>query len=546
MNPSLSRRRLLGAFGLTAGSAFVLSACGAGGGSGESSAGPITAFGTEPENPLLPTNTTEQGGGRVTELIFVGLISYDENSEPVNELAESIEPNADNTVWTITIKPDKTFTNGEAITAQSFVDAWNFGAAAKNAQQGSYFFEPIQGYEAVSAEGATEDQMEGLTAVDDTTLEVRLSAPDSTFGSRLGYHTYAPIPSSALADMEAFGENPIGWGPYQMDGEGAWVHDQEIRLVKNEDYDGTRTAANDAVTFTIYQSTEAGYTDLVAGNLDILDTIPVSSLEVAEDDLSGRTTERAYAGNYTFGIPYYLEGWSGEAGKLRRQAISKAIDRPELMEVIFKDLNEPAVEFTSPVVAGYDTSALQNTANAEFDAEGAQQLWDQANEMEPYDDTQPFEIAYNADGGHKEWVDAVCNMIKNNLGIEAQGKSYPTFKELRTEANAGELTSAFRSGWMADYPSMYNFLAAQYAKDGSSNDAKYDNPDFDAKLKEGLAASSPEEANAAFLEADDMLLEDLPSIPLYYPKRRSGYSENVGDVGLTWNGEVDYAAVTQA
>lgn len=545
MNPSLSRRRLLGAFGLTAGSAFVLSACGAGGGGGEASAGPITAFGTEPENPLVPTNTTEQGGGRVATLIFVGLISYDDNSEPVNELAESIEPNGDNTVWTIAIKPDKTFTNGEAITAQSFVDAWNYGAAAKNAQQGSYFFEPIQGYEAVSAEGATGEEMEGLTVVDDTTFQVRLSAPDSTFGSRLGYTSYAPLPASAFEDMEAFGENPVGWGPYMMDGEGAWAHDQEIRVVKYEDYDGTTPAANDAVTFTIYQSAEAAYTDLVAGNLDILDAIPVSSLEVAEDDLSGRTTERAYAGNYTFGIPYYLEGWSGEAGKLRRQAISKAIDRPELMEVIFKNLNEPAVEFTSPVVAGFDTAALQNTANAEFDAEGAQQLWDQANGMEPYDDSQPFEIAYNADGGHKEWVDAVCNMIKNNLGIEAQGKSYPTFKELRTEANAGELTSAFRSGWMADYPSMYNFLSAQYAKDGSSNDAKYDNPDFDAKLKEGLAASSPEEANAAFLEADDMLLEDLPSIPLYYPKRRSGYSENVGDVGLTWNGEVDYPKVTQ-
>lgn len=543
MNPSFSRRGLLGAFALTSASALVLTACGGGGG-GDSD-GPITAFGTEPENPLVPTNTTEQGGGRVVSLIFMGLISYNDDSEAVNELAESIEANDDNTVWTIKIKSGKKFTNGEDITAQSFVDSWNYGAAAKNAQQGAYFFETIKGYDKVSAEGSEEDEMEGLVAVDDTTLEVTLSGADSTFGNRLGYASYAPMPASAFEDMDAFGENPVGWGPYKMDGEGAWAHDQEIRLVKNEDYDGSMPPANDAVTFKLYQSLEAGYTDLVAGNLDILDSIPPTNLDVADGDLDGRMVTREYAGNYTFGIPFYLDGWSGEAGKLRRQAISRAINREELIEVVFRGQHKPAKDFTSPVVAGYDESKLQNVENVEFDEAKAKELWAAAEELEPYSgDT--FEIAYNADGGHKEWVDAVCNMIKNTLDIEAQGKSYPTFKELRTEANAGELTSAFRSGWMADYPSLYNFLSAQYATDGSSNDAHYENQAFDDKLKEGLAASSDEEANAAFLEADSMLLEDLPAIPLYYPARTAGHSEAVQDVALTWNGEVDYPKISQA
>ncbi|MCT1601596.1 ABC transporter substrate-binding protein [Kocuria sp. p3-SID1433] len=543
MSPSISRRGLLGAFALTSASAFVLTACGGEGGG--SSDGAINAFSTEPENPLVPTNTTEQGGGRVVSLIFMGLISYNDDSEAVNELAESIEANDDNTKWTIKIKSGKKFTNGEDITAQSFVDSWNYGAAAKNAQQGAYFFETIKGYDKVSAEGSEEDEMEGLVAVDDTTLEVTLSGADSTFGNRLGYASYAPMPASAFEDMDAFGENPVGWGPYKMDGEGAWAHDQEIRLVKNEDYDGSMPPANDAVTFKLYQSLEAGYTDLVAGNLDILDSIPPTNLDVADGDLDGRMVTREYAGNYTFGIPFYLDGWSGEAGKLRRQAISRAINREELIEVVFRGEHKPAKDFTSPVVAGYDESKLQNVENVEFDEAKAKELWAAAEELEPYSgDT--FEIAYNADGGHKEWVDAVCNMIKNTLDIEAQGKSYPTFKELRTEANAGELTSAFRSGWMADYPSLYNFLSAQYATDGSSNDAHYENQAFDDKLKEGLAASSDEEANAAFLEADSMLLEDLPAIPLYYPARTAGHSEAVQDVALTWNGEVDYPKISQA
>lgn len=475
-------------------------------------------------------------------MLFTGLISYDDNAEVVNELAESIESD-DNINWTITIKEGKTFTNGEDITAQSFVDSWNYAAAAKNAQQGSYFFQPILGYDTVSAEGSEEEEMEGLTVVDDTTFTVELAEADVTFPIRLGYATYAPMPPSAFEDMEAFGENPVGWGPFKMDGDGAWAHNEEIRLVKNEDYDGSSPAQIDALTFKIYQSAEAGYSDLQAGNLDILDAIPSSSMQVAEDDLSGRLVDRAYAGNYTFTIPYYLDGWSGEAGKLRRQAISMSINRQDLIDVVIQS-GEPAQEFTSPAVEGFPDS-FSNTEYTEFNEERARELWQQAEDMEPYPGG-PFELAYNADGGHQEWVDAVCNMISNTLDIEAQGKSYATFAELRSEANAGELTSAIRSGWMADYPSMSNFLSAQYASQGSSNDAHYENEQFDAKMQEGQRAESIDEANQAFIEADEMLMEDLPAIPLYYPTRVSGYSENVSDVALTWNGEIDYVNLTQA
>lgn len=541
MNPLLSRRRLFGAAALSGAAAVVLSACGNGGGGG-GEGGAVTAFSTEPENPLVPTNTTEQGGGRVVSLVFVGLISYDENSEVVNELAESIESD-DNINWTIKIKEGKKFTNGEDVTAQSFADAWNYGAAAKNAQQGSYFFEVIKGYDVVSAEGSEEDEMEGLTVVDDTTLEVELSQADITFPTRLGYSSYAPMPASAFDDMDAFGENPVGWGPMKMDGDGAWSHNEEIRLVKNEDYDGSSPAQIDALTFKLYQSAEGAYSDLISGNLDILDQIPPSSMDVREDDLEGRTDQDEYAGNYTFGIPYYLDGWSGEAGKLRRQAISLSINRQELIDQVIKQ-GTPAKDFTSPAVQGFPDS-FNNEEFVQYDPEKAKELWQQAEDMEAYPGG-PFELAYNADGGHQEWVDAVCNMIKNSLDIEAQGKSYATFKELRTDANAGELTSAYRSGWMADYPSMSNFLSAQFASGGSSNDSKYDNPDFDSKLKEGMEADDLDAANAAFKEADEMLMEDLPHIPLYYPARTWGWSANVENVGITWNGETDIAAVTQA
>ncbi|MDO5617205.1 peptide ABC transporter substrate-binding protein [Kocuria sp.] len=542
MNPLLSRRRLLGAAALSGAAAVVLSACGNGGGGSGGDGSPVTAFSVEPENPLIPTATSEQGGGRIVSLVFMGLISYDDNSEPVNELAESIESD-DNKTWTIKIKEGKKFTNGEDITAQSFVDAWNYGAAAKNAHTGSYFFEPVLGYDAVSAEGSEEDQMEGLTVVDDTTFTVELADGDVTFPIRLGYAAYSPLPASAFDDMEAFGENPVGWGPFKMDGEGAWSHNEEIRLVKNEDYDGSQPAQVDALTFKLYQSAEGAYSDLISDNLDILDQIPPSSMDVREDDLSGRTEQQDYAGNYSFAIPYYLDGWSGEAGKLRRQAISMSINRQELIDQVIKQ-GVPAKDLTSPAVEGFPDS-FTNEEFVQYDPEKAKELWQQAEDMEAYPGG-PFELAYNADGGHQEWVDAVCNMIKNTLDIEAQGKSYATFKELRTEANAGDLTSAIRSGWMADYPSMSNFLGSNFASNGSSNDTKFDNQEFDTLLSEGRQADDIDAANEKFIEADEILLEELPSIPLYYPARTWGWSSNVTDVGIMWNGEINYAQVTSA
>ncbi|MDN6274480.1 MAG: ABC transporter substrate-binding protein, partial [Corynebacterium casei] len=83
----------------------------------------ILTNGTEPQNPLVPANTNETGGGKIVDSIFSGLVGYDAEGETYNEVAESIEPNDDNTEFTITLK-DWKFTDGTDVTANSFVDAW--------------------------------------------------------------------------------------------------------------------------------------------------------------------------------------------------------------------------------------------------------------------------------------------------------------------------------------------------------------------------------------------------------------------------------------
>jgi oligopeptide transport system substrate-binding protein len=499
--------------------------------------------GSEPQNPLIPTSTNEVGGGAILDLIFAGLVSYDADGKPQNEMAESIETE-DAQNYTITLKEGKTFTNGDPVTASSFVDAWNYGAAAKNAQLSSYFFESIEGYDEASAEGSTVETMSGLSVVDDRTFTVKLAQPESDWPLRLGYSAFFPLPAAALEDPAAFGENPIGNGPYKFASEGAWQHNQQIELVPNEEYEGPQAAQNAGVTFKIYQNDTTAYQDLISDNLDVLKTIPTSDIKNFKNDLGERSIESPYAGNQTIAVPYYLPNWDGEAGKLRRQALSMAINRDEITEVIFNGGREPAKDFTAPVLDGYSAD-LPGSENLEYNPDEAKKLWADAEKISPYDESQPLTIGYNADkGDHKTWVEAVVNNIKNNLGIEVEGKPYATFKEARTEATEETLTGALRAGWQADYPSLYNFLGPIYATGAGSNDARYSNPDFDQELTDGLAAGSVEEGNEAMNKAQEQLLEDLPAIPLWYQVAQGGWSNNVDNVEFGWNGVPLYYAIT--
>jgi oligopeptide transport system substrate-binding protein len=530
---------------LSAALALTLSACG--GGSTETAGGEgdgsyvVTANTTEPQNGLLPANTNEVGGGRVMDLIFTGLVSYDAKGAPVNELAESIETE-DSQNYTIKLKAGETFSDGSPVTAASFVDAWNFGAAAKNAQLNSYFFESIKGFDEVNKEGSKKEEMEGLKVVDDTTFTVELSQPESDFPLRLGYTAFMPLPEAAFEDPKAFGEKPVGNGPYKLT---EWNHDVNLKLDVNENYDGPRKAANGGIDFKVYQSTDSAYSDLLSNNLDVLDQIPPSSLASYETDLGDRSVNSPYAGNATITIPGYLEHFEqGEEGNLRRAAISRAIDRQLIIDKVYNGGKVKADDFTAPVLEGYNAD-VPGSEVLDFDAAEAKKLWEEADGISKWDSSEEFSIGYNVDGaGNKEYVEAVVNQLKSNLGINAVAKPFSSFKELREKVTSYEMTGAFRTGWQADYPSLYNFLGPLFGTGAGSNDGKYSSKEFDDKLAEGLSATDPAEGAKIFNEAQEILFKDLPAIPLWYQAVQGGWSENVDNVEFGWNGVPLYQQIT--
>ncbi|MFG6502588.1 ABC transporter substrate-binding protein [Microbacterium sp. P05] len=543
MSKNTWRKRALAAGAGVAITAIALAGCSGGGSesadpsTGGSNSAIITTNGSEPENPLIPTATNEVGGGKILDAIFAGLVSYEADGATVNDMAEEITVE-DPQHLTVKLKEGQTFSDGEEVTSDNFIKAWNYGAQLSNEQLNSYFFEDIEGFSYDA-----DSELTGLVEVDPYTFTIALNKPASDFQTRLGYSAFYPLPDAAFDDMEAFGENPIGNGPYKLASDGAWQHNVQIDLVKNDSYQGVRQAQNGGLTITFYATQDAAYADLLDGAVDVIDAIPPSSMASFESDLGDRAVNQPAAVFQSFTIPERLEHFSGEEGDLRRQAISMAINREEITTTVFQGSRTPASDFTSPVIDGWSDS-LEGADVLAYNPDKAKELWAEADAISPWSGT--FQIAYNADGGHDVWVDAVSNSIKNTLGIDASGNAYPTFAEARELINGRTITTAYRTGWQADYPGLYNFLAPLYATGGSANTGDYSNPEVDALLQEGIATTDTAEANELYGQAQTILFNDLPAIPLWYSNVTGGYAEGVQNVEFGWNSVPLYHEITKA
>jgi oligopeptide transport system substrate-binding protein len=264
-----------------------------------------------------------------------------------------------------------------------------------------------------------------------------------------------------------------------------------------------------------------------------------------KDDFPDRWVNQPAAIFQSMYIPYYLKAhWTGKEGELRRQAISMSINRKQITDKIFNGTRTPAKDFTSPVIAGYSDS-LKGSSVLDYNKSKAKELWAEADKISPYGD-ETFTIAYNADGGHEAWVTAVANSISNTLGIKAEGAPAATFQEALDAQEGHKLTGASRSGWQADYPSLYNFLAPLYQTGAGSNYGEYSSADFDKLLKEGAAADTTEAANKKFQEAQELLFKELPAIPLWYSNETGVWSDTVSNVKFGWNSVPLYYAVTKS
>jgi oligopeptide transport system substrate-binding protein len=534
--------------------AMVLSACGgssddegSGSAEGEGTAGgTYTMAVNNPENPLVPGNTTESEGAQVVKAIWTGLVEYAEDGEvEYTGVADTIESD-DNTNWTITLKDGWTFHDGTPVTAQSFVDAWNYTAYSPNANGASYFFANVEGYGDLQA--PTDDEgnptgepaakeMSGLEATDEKTIEVTLTAPFAQYPVTLGYNAFFPMAESFFENPEkAMTDTPIGNGPFKADG--PFEEDRGITLSRYEDYAGESKALADKVEIKIYSDVNTSYTDVQGGNLDVVKDIPPDAITTAPDEFGDRFIERPSSSFTYVGFPTYDERY---ADKRVRQGISMSIDRKSITDAIFNGTFTPATDAIAPVVDGYREGACKYCT---YDPEAGKKLLDEAG----FDYSKPIELWFNAGAGHDAWMEAVGNQLRENLGVDYVLKGDLDFAEYLPKGDEKGFTGPFRLGWSMDYPSPQNYLEPLHSTaalpPNGSNSAFYSNPEFDDLVAQGNQADSNEAAIEAYQQADDVLLEDMPIAPMFFGVEQIVHSENVSNVSIDVFGQIDLAAVT--
>jgi oligopeptide transport system substrate-binding protein len=530
--------------------ALLATACGGGGTASEPGAsqpagqagGEISIAGCTPENPLVPGNTSEVCGGDIIDAMTSKLVRYNtENAAPENDIAESIE-SSDNKTFTVKLKPYK-FQDGTDVKAKNFVDAWNYTAYGPNGQAGSYFYEPVAGYAEVQCPDEACKQkpkaktMSGLKVVDDTTFTIQTSEAVSNLPVRLGYSAFSPLPDSFFADPKAFEKKPIGAGPFKMDS----ISNTEFVLSKFADFSGATKANVDKLTYRVYQDPAAAYADAVAGSLDYIDdsNIPLDQFvgDAYKNDFPDRTLQRESLSTGWIDFSPYDPQLKDNVEL--RKALSRAIDRDLIVKQIFSNTRTPATGWVSPGVDGYKPDACGDSCK--FDAAAAKAAYDAAG---GYKGT--LTMTYNADSPNKAWSEAVCNSIKNTLGLACTAVPTVDFATYNKKLDAGEVKGIFRAGWQADYPSIENYLTPLYSKGAfppGSNWVLYNNPEFEKLLAQAAEAPSLDEANSLYQQAEALLATDFPSAPLWSNLATAAWSDRVTDVQVNAFGVLDTSAI---
>ncbi|MEW1900595.1 MULTISPECIES: ABC transporter substrate-binding protein [unclassified Streptomyces] len=519
--------------------ALAATACGGGKSDGGSDAkGAVDPNGIfsielgEPEKPLYTGDTMESNGSAVMAGLFSTLVDYkaDGSLEMIN--AESVTT-TDSKTWTVKLKPGWTFHDGTPVTAKSYVDAWNWNANVKNAMGLNSWFADIKGFEKLSPseEGAqpTADKLDGLKVVDENSFTIELSKAVPYFGHKLAYIVFAPLPEAFYKDTKAAGQKPIGNGPYKFK---SWDHKKQIEIVRYDDYKGPNKAKNGGVVFKNYTTLEAAYEDLKSGNVDVLRQLAPKDLPVYRQDLGDRAVDQAYSAIQTVAVAFYADQWSKpkQVDPKVIQGISMAIDRATITKTVLQGTREPASGWVAKGVLGYQPNAVDVT---KFDPAKAKELIKAGGGVPG----NKISIQFNADGGHKEWVDAVCNSITQSTGVACTGDGKPDFQaDLQARKNK-QVKSFYRSGWVLDYPVNANFISDLFRTGAAGNQGGFSNKELDAKIAKADSAPTLDESVKEFQAIEKDLVNYMPSIPLWYYKVNAGYSEKVSGVAYGQDGD---------
>jgi oligopeptide transport system substrate-binding protein len=463
------------------------------------------------EFPSIDPGVAEDvSGGEIIRDLFEGLYNQDADGNIVPGVALSHTVSDDLMTYTFTLRPEAKWSNGDPVTANDFVYAWRRAASPELASPYSWFISlmSIENADAVIAGEMPLDTL-GVRAIDDLTLEVKITTPMPYFPQMLTHYTTFPVHQ---ATVEA---NPDTWTqPGNIVSNGAYVLTEHIpaeRSVRsrNEMYWNNANTFIDTVTALVINDENQALTRWLAGELDRTE-VPTGQFPRLQQEYP---TE---AVTFPLLCSYYLNVNMTETGNPAlqdvrvREALALAINRDIIVENILAAGQAPAYTLTHWATAGFTVPEVAMTSMAQEERNArAQELLAEAGFGEG-GEPLTVDILYNTSEAHQAIMVAISQMWKETLGVETTlaNQEWQTF----LDARGGQDYELARAGWCGDYNEASTFLDIMTTASGY-NDSKYSNPDYDALLAEAKTAEDP---MPLYTQAEQILAQDFPVLPIYH------------------------------
>jgi oligopeptide transport system substrate-binding protein len=488
-----------------------LTACGGGDSRAELAARDgilLVGNGSEPKSldPHIASGVTEHH--LITALLEGLAIDSASGDSVVPGAAARWEANEALDEWTFYLRPEGRWSNGETVTAHDFV--WAYRRLLTPALGGEYaaMLYLLRGAEAFNKGESTDPASIGATAVDDLTLKLSLVGPTPYFPSMLTHYAWFPVhPPSILkhgkletrASQWTHPGNFVGNGPFRLK---TWRFKHLVEVERNPYYWDAANVKLNGIRFYPIDNIPAEERMFRDGQLHITETVPLNKIEYWRD----QQPESYYNHPYLAVYFYRLNITRPPLKDARvRHALSLAIDRASITKNITKAGQIPAESLTPPV-AGYT-----GPGTVRYDPAEGRRLLAEAGFADP--STFPrLDILFNVSEAHKTIAEAIQQMWKKNLGIEVGLNSQDWGVYLDAQQRLDFYVS--RAAWTADYPDPMTFLDMWTTGNGN-NMTGWTRPEFDALIAKARTVRDTSERFAVLRQAETLLLEDMPIIPIY-------------------------------
>ncbi len=445
-----------------------------------------------------------------------GLMRLDANDQPVADIAESWDISDDETVYTMHLRKDAKWSNGDPVTANDFYYSW---VTQMNPDEGSLYanllFENIKGGKDFYEKKATEADL-GLEVVDDYTLRIEWAQPMATGLFLLSQPTYFPTNKKAY---EEIGADTYATDPVKMVTNGAfkmteWVHDDHIMLEKSADYFDADRIQIPKVKLVMIGDSNTRLNAFMADQLDVTNLYGDQIEQVKAQD-------PALVSSYSDGGSYFLDfnvqrEYYGNANL--RRALSYAIDTPSLLANVIKDDSLAADGLVPFGIGGADGLPYADSRGKLFayDADKAKSYFEKAlSELNTTADKLKLELTVYDTSYSQTQAVYLQQQWKEKLGIDVSIRvlELKAFSDALLASDFGMIVGS----WAPTANDAMSYLEA-FTTGDPNNFGLYSNTAVDGLVDKANRETDPGKRQALMIEAEKVLVDEAAFGPLYFTR----------------------------